>query len=105
MRTRHFIAFLVVFSILMVLPGCEAVRSIMLEGGVADRLLADQVITADQHAALTGNGWGPILSGLINMAGTLLLGIPIIQKIRGPSATAEQRVERRLARTMAKAAS
>lgn len=85
------------------LVSCDTMRSIMVDGGVADQLLANDVITPDQHAALTGNGWGPILQGLLNTASTLLIGVPIIRKWRGPAAPPAEKQARKAAHQAAKA--
>lgn len=80
----------------LVLPGCAAFESMMVDTGVADQLLANDVISPEQHAALTGNGWGEILKGVVNTASTLLIGVPIMRVWRGP-ATKQENVEKKKA--------
>ena len=77
-------------AFLMMLTGCESLASVFGDGGrVADQLLADGVITREQHTAMTGGGWGDLLKMVANTASTLLIGVPIIRTWRGPATKAE----------------
>lgn len=80
----------------ILLPGCSMLEQLTIDGDVADQLLANDVITKTQHAALTGSGWKPLVMGLINTASTLLIGVPLISKWRGP-ATKVENVEKKKA--------
>lgn len=76
-------------AVLVLCASCDTMRSLMVDGGAADQLLANGVISVEQHAALTGNGWGPLLQGLINTVSTLVIGVPVIRAWRGPATKAE----------------
>lgn len=97
-NTKHIKWLLAVaaIAVMSLLPGCSMLEQLTIDGDVADQLLANDVITKTQHAALTGSGWKPLVMGLINTASTLLIGVPLISKWRGP-ATKVENVEKKKA--------
>tara|TARA_R110000782_G_scaffold146424_6_gene239207 strand:+ start:157 stop:471 length:315 start_codon:yes stop_codon:yes gene_type:complete len=88
-----------VAALLLFLPGCESLADTVTS--VADRLYEGGHITESEHTAMTGGIWGTVIDRAITVGGSFLLSVIGIQKLRGTSATVEER-EARVAAKKAK---
>jgi len=85
---------------LLLLAGCVLSPD---QRAVVDQLLADEVITPDQHAAIVGGTWDSILNWLGQAAGAAVFAYTGIRINRGPSAASAERAQRRAAKKAEKA--
>lgn len=87
---------MVAAAILLTLTGCEAIAETATT--TADRLRDAGHITQEEHAALTGGIWGTIVDRAITVGTGVLLSLIGVQRIRGTSATQDERAARKAAK-------